>query len=339
MRSAGKRAPTLEDVARVAGVSHQTVSRVINGYEFIRPATADRVLAAIEQLGYRRNTVARSLVTARTDTIGVVVTDLVHFGPASALGGVERAARERGYGVSFVSIGGSDAAAMSQALERLAAQAVDGVIVVAPENEAVRAARLSFGGLPIVSMSASAVHDELGVEVDTEAGARLATGYLIGLGHRHILHLAGPAGYFVTEARTRGWRSALAEHGLVAVEPIAASGWRQADGYEVGRRIAARLDATAVFVANDELAQGALLAFHEAGIRVPEDLSVVGYDDGPAAAYCIPPLTTVRQDFADLGKRAIGTLLAQLDGESAVPSGSPTQELVVRGSSAPPRED
>ncbi len=336
MRDGEKRAPTLEDVARVAGVSHQTVSRVINGYEFIRPETRDRVLVAIEQLDYRRNTVARSLATARTSTIGVVAADLVHFGPASALWGVERAAREHGYGVSIASIAGTDARAMNDALERLTGQAVDGIVVVAPENASVRAARLSFSSVPIVSMGASAVHDEFGVEVDTELGAWKATRHLIELGHRDIRHLAGPTGYLVTEARLTGWRRALADAHLVASEPLAADDWTQESGYRAGRELVAGDSlGTAIFAANDELAQGLLLALHEAGVRVPHDVSVIGYDDGPAAAYCIPPLTTIRQDFRDLGRRTIATLLALLGQDVAVPAGAPVQELVVRASTAP----
>lgn len=335
MRDGEKRAPTLEDVARVAGVSHQTVSRVINGYEFIRPETRDRVLVAIEQLEYRRNTVARSLATARTSTIGVVAADLVHFGPASALWGVERAAREHGYGVSIASMAGSDARAMNDALERLTG--VDGIVVVAPENASVRAARLSFSSVPIVSMGASAVHDEFGVEVDTELGAWKATRHLIDLGHRDIRHLAGPAGYLVTEARLRGWRRALADADLAASEPLAADDWMQESGYRAGRELVARDSlGSAIFAANDELAQGLLLALHEAGVAVPRDVSVIGYDDGPAAAYCIPPLTTIRQDFRDLGRRAIATLLSQLGQDVAVPAGVPQQELIVRASTAPP---
>jgi DNA-binding LacI/PurR family transcriptional regulator len=330
--------PTLQDVARLAGVSHQTVSRVINDYPHIRPEMRDRVQRAIDQLEYRRNTLARNLARHRSDTIGVVVAELTQVGPAAALGGVERAAREAGYGVVVVGLPGPGAEGMREALTVLAEQTVDGVVVVAPEDVEARAVRLAWRGAPIVTVTPSAEHDGSDISVDTREGARMAVRHLAQLGHRQIRHLAGPHGYYVSELRRAGWEDELAAHGLPVVAPVVTTDWSPRAGYESGRQLLEDGAMTAVFAANDQLAQGLLLALHEAGRPVPAEVSVVGYDDDPAAGFTIPPLTTVHQDFPELGRLAIERLL-QLRGESA-PRGlehGALQELVVRLSTSVPR--
>lgn len=337
--STRSRQPTLSDVARLAGVSPQTASRVVNNYEFISPATRTRVLRAIEQLGYRRNAAARSLATGRSDVIGVVIDDFVQNGPARTLGGIETAAREAGYGMTVVTTGDVHApGAFADALRRLERQDVDGIVVVAPENDEAKAARLRIeASVPIVTIAAAHADGEDGIEVDTVRSAREATRHLLDLGHRSILHLAGPLDFVAAQARLEGWRAELAAAGLPATELHVAEDWTPRAGYEVGRRVVRDMAATAVFAGNDELAQGLLLALHEAGLRVPEDVSVVGYDDNAAAAYTIPPLTTVRQDFGALGRRSIERLVAAIEGREAPRAEPLIQHLVLRASTAPPR--
>lgn len=332
------RKPTLADVARLAGVSQQTASRVVNGYQYIHAETRERVQNAIELLGYQRNAAARSLATGRSDVIGVVIDDFVHSGPARALGGIERAAREAGYAVTVVSIGEDGPARFTEALRRLKTQNAAGIVVVAPENQQAKAARLAWDGMPIVTISPAHVEDEHGIEVDTVRSARAATRHLIDLGHERIMHIAGPPGFVASEARITGWRAELAAAGLAASELAVADDWTPQAGYDVGRRATAGMAATGVFVANDELAQGLLLALHEAGRRVPDDVSVVGYDDSAGAAYCIPPLTTVRQDFDALGRRSIERLVAEMEGRELPPAEPIVQRLVVRSSTGPPTD-
>lgn len=324
----------MADVARLAHVSPQTVSRVLNDYEFIKSDTRDRVLWAIESLDYRPNVAARTLATSRSRTIGIVATDYLSYGPATALWAVEQAAREAGYGVSIVSLQESTFATITQALEQLAGQAVDGIVMIAPQDATVHAAYSSFGSTPVVTFSGFESDDYKPVMLDSAEGSRIATRYLIELGHRVILHLAGPPKFTVAESRVRGWRDALAEAGLVAAEPVVGD-WTAEGGYLAGKQIAAELEATACYVANDRMAQGLLLALHEAGRRVPEDFSVVGFDDVPEAAYLIPPLTTIRQDFTALGRRCIEAILALINGEPAIDPEPLVPNLVVRSSTGP----
>lgn len=329
------RAPTMADVARLAGVSTQTVSRVLNDYEFIRPGTREKVENAIASLGYRPNAAARTLATSRSRVLGVVASDYMSFGPASALWAVEQAAHDSGYGVSVVSLGESTLPDIEYALRRLADQAVDGIVMIAPQDAAVRATYRSVHGIPVVTLSGFDEGYDEPIMVDSVEGSRLATKHLIDLGHRRILHLSGPAGFEVSELRVRGWRLALAEADLPAPEPFVGD-WTAESGYRAGIEMARDLRATAAYVAQDRMAQGLLLALHRAGRRVPQDFSVASFDDVPEAAYSIPPLTTVRQDFAALGRRAVDALLARVTGAEP-PSRAPlVPELIVRESTAPP---
>ena len=320
----------MADVARVAGVSQQTVSRVLNDFEFVKPATRDRVWQSVEQLGYRPNMAARTLATSSSKVIGVVATELrEHSGPAGVLWAVERAAEAAGFGISIVSLQSIDDRSVRGALDRLRAQAVDGIVVIAPENTSVQNALFSLAAVPYVTLSATHSAPD-GVEVDQSLASRMATRHLIELGHRAIVHVAGPGDFVVAAARIRGWQAEMADAGLVAREPYVGD-WSAASGYRIGLEIAGS-DATAAFVANDQMAQGMLLALHEAGIRVPEEFSVIGFDDIAEAAYFIPPLTTIRQDFSEFGKRLVDIVLAKIRQEEPGASAPFEPQIVVRRS-------
>lgn len=334
-RRGESRPPTMSDVARLAGVSAQTVSRVLNDYEFIKQDTRDKVIRAIESLGYRPNSAARTLATTRSRVIGVVGSDYMSFGPASALWAVEQAAHAAGYGVSVVSLGETTISTIEYALRRLADQAVDGIVMIAPQDAAVRAAYRSIHGVPIVTLTGFDEGYEEPIMVDAVEGSRAATQHLIDLGHTRILHLSGPPGVEVSELRVRGWRLALAQAELPTTEPYAGY-WTAESGYLAGVEMAKDVRATAAYVAQDRMAQGLLLALHQAGRRVPNDFSVVGFDDVPEAAFTIPPLTTVRQDFDALGQRAVHVLLARIANAPQPPLPPLVPQLVVRASTAPP---
>lgn len=334
-QGAKSRAPTMADVARLARVSQQTVSRVLNDYAFIKADTRERVLEAIQTLDYRPNMAARTLAAGRSRTIGVVASDYMSSGPASALWGVEEAAREAGYGVSIVNLRESNYHTISEALARLAAQAVEGIVMIAPQDISASAAFLVFDNVPVVTLSSVDTGEHTSIMYDSVEGSRIATQHLVELGHQWIAHLAGPAGFTVSESRIQGWRKALADARLVATDPLVCD-WSAASGYELGKQLTADKTFTAAYCANDRIAQGLLLALHEAGRRVPDEFSVVGFDDVPEAAYCIPPLTTMRQDFGALGRRCIEAVLLRIKGEPPPEVDPLIPTLVVRSSTARP---
>lgn len=331
----------MADVARHAGVSHQTVSRVLNDHPNVRPDTRARVRAAIEALGYHRNSSARALVTRRSQVLGVVSFDTTLYGPASTLFSIEQAARDAGYFVSIVSLKTITPRSVRGAVDYLGQQNVDGYVVIAPQRTALDSLGELPEDLPVVAVEGGeAAHTPM-VSVDQFSGAAAATRHLVGLGHRSILHVAGPADWLEGEHRVAGWRAALEESGLDAPDPLRGD-WSPHSGYQAGLELVRRgLDAvSAVFVANDQMALGLLRAFGESGIGVPEDVSVVGFDDIPEAAYFSPPLTTVWQDFASVGEHSIRLLLGRIDDSDTVVGAAPRvvvpARLVERDSTAPP---
>ncbi|NAZ76216.1 substrate-binding domain-containing protein [Kineococcus sp. T13] len=327
------RMPVLADVAQLAGVSQQTVSRVVRGSGSVARRTRERVEQAIAELGYRPNVAARTLVTRRSHRIGVVAANSSLYGAATTLAGVQEAARAEGYSVSLVMLPDLSPASVQGALEELRAQYVDGAIAVVPEDasqEAVRAAEAAFPCVLAPGLDGAGVPDAYWAEV---AAAREATHHLLDLGHRTVHHVAGPSDWAESRARSTGWRTALVER-LRTVPPPLRGDWSAASGYAAGRRLV-DLGASAVFVGNDHMAIGVLRALAEAGLSVPGDVSVVGFDDVPEAAYLSPPLTTVRQDFTEIGRRCVRVLLGRLH-DHVVEPGEVTPSLVVRSSTAPP---
>nr|BEK71157.1 LacI family DNA-binding transcriptional regulator [Kitasatospora purpeofusca] len=333
------RQPVMADVAKRAGVSHQTVSRVLNGAPHVRPGTRERVLAAIRELDYRPNSAARALVTRRSQTLGVVTFDSTLYGPASMLDGIERAARTADYFVSVASLRSLDSRSVQEAVDRLRDQGVEGVVVIAPQVSAVGALAKLSSPVPVVAVGSGGRSRVPMVSFDNRAGAEAATRYLLDLGHRTVHHLAGAAGWTESRDREDGWRRTL-EAGGARVPQAGAGDWSALSGYEAGRRIAHAPEVTAVFCANDHMALGLLRALYEAGRAVPGEISVIGFDDIPEAAYFTPPLTTVRQDFGELGRRALELLLEELDGVGH--DRNPVRispETVLRRSAGPARRD
>ncbi|HEY6593410.1 MAG TPA: LacI family DNA-binding transcriptional regulator [Asanoa sp.] len=330
-----RRPATMADVAREVGLSHQTVSRVLNDHPFVRPDTRARVLKAIEDLGYRRNSAARALVTRRSQTLGVISFNSTLYGPASTLFGIEQAAREAGFFVSVDSLTSITATTVREALDRLGKQAVEGIIVIAPLAGATEVLSAMAAELPTVVVEGGAAPGLGSVSVDQQEGARLVTRHLLDRGAATVWHVAGPSDWVEAEGRLIGWRRELRRAGRAVRRPLRGT-WSPSSGYAAGRRLAVRRDVEAVFVANDQMALGLLRAFHEAGARVPQDVLVAGFDDVPEAAYYTPPLTTVRQDFTTVGRRSIELLLEQvvagrpLEHRAVVPA-----KLIVRQSSTP----
>jgi DNA-binding LacI/PurR family transcriptional regulator len=326
----------MADVARLAGVSHQTVSRVINGHSSLRPETRDRVEAAIRQLGYRPNTAARALVTRRSATIGVIGSKGGFWGPSTVHRTVQAAGRAAGYFVSSASLPGLTRDELLDAINHLRNQSVEGIVLIAATDEALEVARAQESlGLPVVVVEGDEAKTHWTVGVDQVAGAELGTRHLVDLGHTEIIHVAGPQSWTEARARLAGYQQAMYASGL-RPSPHVDGDWTARCGFEIGQQLAGREEVTAVFCANDHMALGVLRALSEAGIRVPDDVSVVGFDDIPESPYLIPPLTTVRQDFTAVGQRAIEILQAAIAGTPA-PDRLISPELVVRASSAAPR--
>ncbi len=332
------RPPTMADVALLAGVSHQTVSRVVGDHPNVRDKTRTRVRRAIEELGYRRNFSARALATRRTRTLGVVASDTTLYGPASTLFALEEAARAEGYLVSAVSLRRLTVETLAKALDHLSEGGVEGVVAVAPHRSAVAALAELRHPFPVVTVSSGEARGIPSVTVDQGLGARLATGHLLAAGHRRVWHVAGPDDWLEAEDRATGWRTTLESAGIEPPPPLSGD-WSPRSGYRAGQELAgwAGRGLTAVFVANDQMALGVLRALREAGLRTPEDVAVAGFDDSPESEFFSPPLTTVRQDFSAVGKRSVALLLDRIEGrETAVtPRTVIAPQLVVRASTSP----
>jgi DNA-binding LacI/PurR family transcriptional regulator len=329
------RPPVMADVARLAGVSHQTVSRVLNGHPNVRPLTRDKVLAAIRELAYRPNAAARTLVTRRTHTLGVISFDTMLYGPASMLYGFERAAHDS-YFVSVASLPALDRRSMLDAVDRFLGQGVEGIMVIATQDTAVAALAHVPTEVPLVAVGCGTKAPVTSVAIDNEAGAFAATRYLLGLGHPTVHHVAGTSAHLDAQERVDGWRRALAQAG--APEPAVLVGdWSASSGYEMGRQLASDPALTAVFCGNDTMALGVMRALAEKGLRVPRDVSIVGFDDIPDAGFYTPPLSTVRQDFGEVGRQALSTLIERMSG--AIETGLRVRiapELIIRASAAGP---
>lgn len=333
------RRPSMGDVAARAGVSYQTVSRVLNEPEIVRPATRERVLAAIADLGYARNRAARALKTSRSSLIGVLTDNLSLFGPAETTTAIEAAARAAGYSVVLTSMPSEPRGADRVGAELLGS-GVEGILVIAAHEGMSPAVSAVAGSAPVVVVSAQPPR-EVGVDVvgiDQALGARLVVEHLRRTGAGSIVHLAGPSDWFDAQARASGFTAALAEFGLDG-ELVGPGEWTPRAGYELTTGLIASGLPDALFAANDMIAIGALHALHEHGLRVPEDVAVVGFDNTRGAEFLIPSLTTVAQPFAEVGREALRHLVSVLDGDRSAVTTPHTlpPRLVVRRSTRPER--
>ncbi len=330
------RRASMADVAQAAGVSAQTVSRVSNGRPGVVEETRARVLKAMAELDYRPNSAARALKSGSFRTIGVILFSLATTGNVRTLEAIATSAADEGYAITVIPVAAPTQDGVRGAFTRLGELAVDAIILLM-EVHLLDAAQITLPpGVEVVVADSDADTSYAVVDTDQADGSRQAVQHLLDLGHETVHHLAGPAHSFAAERRTSAWRGVLEEAGRT-VPPIERGDWSATSGYEVGRRLAARDDLTAVFVANDQMALGLVRALHEAGRRVPQDVSVVGFDDLPESSEFLPPLTTVHQDFAEVGRRLVEQVFRQVR-EGVRETGTrlvPTR-LVERSSTAPP---
>jgi DNA-binding LacI/PurR family transcriptional regulator len=337
------RPASILDVAAAAGVSYQTVSRVINGHPNVRPVTRELVLAAIEELGFRPNRAARVLRGGPARSVTVLTPNTSLYGYQAALQGIEEAARAAGFAVGVRVVESAAPAEVADAVAR-AVEPGGALIVIAYDEAGTQALAAVPPEIPMAALvETPAGHDGQGqpwVWLDDRKAAGLATRYLLSLGHRTVHYLAIPSST-QTSQRQAGWRAALAEAGAPGPDPLPC-GWSPRSGYAAGQALAADPAVTAVLCGNDDLALGVMRAMHEAGRAIPDQVSVVGFDDTPVAEFLTPALTTVRLDFAELGRSCFTLLQALLAPGSTAGRPhlrrppTPEPELIVRESAGPP---
>jgi len=331
-----RRAPGMVDVAALAGVSAQTVSRVLRGQTNVQDSTRDKVLAAVEQLGYRRNNAARALSSGRSRAFGIVQLQTGYYSRTAIISGVEAAAREAGYSLSAATSPSLDPAAIEEAMSVLADQGVEGIILALPLIHATRGIEELTQAIPTVSIDGSRTSATEVVAVDQTQAAQLATRHLLELGHRSVWHVSGPPEWHDAASRSAGWRQTLASAGIVPPEELVGD-WSPESGHRLGLKLGRRPEVTAVFVSSDEMAFGVIRALHELGRRVPEDISVVSVDNIPLAEYCSPPLTTVAQPFEEMARVAVDHLLRHISDPATLTVDSIEPRLIVRASTSAPR--
>lgn len=331
-----RRAPGMTDVARLAGVSAQTVSRTLSGHPNVQSATRAKVLAAVEQLGYRRNNAARALSSGRSRALGVVTLRTGFYSRTAVTVGIEATAAEAGYIVNSVTTPSLDASEIQEAMSRLADQGVEGIVLAVPLINTNAAIDELTRALPTITIDGSRTESTEVVAIDQTEVGRLATQHLLDLGHETVWHVAGPRQWLDASSRTRGWRNTLGSAGR-EVAPELTGDWSPASGYQAGLILGRIPEVTAAFVASDEMAFGVIRALGELGRAVPGDISIVGVDDISLAEYCSPALTTVAQPFADMGRLAVEHLLRTIAHPGAVPPVETIEpQLIVRGSTAAP---
>jgi DNA-binding LacI/PurR family transcriptional regulator len=329
-----QKAPVLSDVAKAAGVSVPTVSRVLTSSKFVAPELRERVMQAVAELGYRPNGAARATRSGKRSMVAVLTGATANYGYAKTIEGIEKAARQSGMSVIIAVVESDEDEAVNAAIDLVLSQPVAGVIILEFDRPGLAAVKAFPASIPLVVAGGGSRRTGKvpGALLDERAAGRDVTNYLLSLGHKTVHHVAVPT-MGKHSGRTEGWRAALTAAGI-DVPPVQHATWDPASGYRTGQELAARNDVTAVFCGNDDVAIGVIRALLDNGKRVPEDVSVVGFDDQPHVAMWRPALTTVRQDFQDLGARAFGLLASSV--ETGLPPESSTvkPQLVLRESAA-----
>ncbi|GBU13912.1 lactose operon repressor [Enterobacterales bacterium] len=329
---------TLDDVARHAGVSYQTVSRVLNQAAHVSLKTRDKVERAMLALNYVPNRVAQQLAGKRSYTLGLATTELALHAPSQIASSVKTRASQLGFNVVISMIDTLSLASCRAAVSELIAQRVDGVLINVPlEAEAAQSIVEFCGPLPVMFLDVAPDAPVFKTLFDPHGGAKQGVEHLLQLGHRRIALLTGPLASVSARLRHQGWLEALSQQQIAPCATLQGD-WSAASGYQLALSLLNHSPRpTAILVANDQMALGVLRAVHERGLRVPEHISVVGYDDTEDSAYFQPPLTTIKQDFRQLGGESVSRLVEELEPNAARQKNSlllPTL-LVVRNTTAP----
>lgn len=332
------RRTTLLDVANRSGVSYQTVSRVINQQPNVSEETKARVLQAIAELDYRPNRAAQSLAGTRSRTLVMATYGLSHYGPAQMVVNIEQACRTAGYDLIFTNIDDAQPDSLRETIDQVRRWDADGLLLITPvESMHYEDITHLWGSTPLVLIGTKPGANVPSIVVDQYAGARAVTQHLIDLDHQHICEISGPLHWFDAQARHESWRHTLLYAGLSADCSVEGH-WTAESGYQAAKQLIEQGERfTALVVGNDQMAIGALHALRENGRCIPEDVSVVGFDDIPEAAYLWPPLTTVRQDFDQLGRSGVESLMQRIQAPDFTGGQVVIQpQLIVRASTAAP---
>lgn len=324
----------MADVARIADVSVPTVSRVLSGTHRVSEAKTERVRAAIEQLGFRRSGAARALALGRSNTIAVIAGNTARYGYAETIRGIEEAARREGFTVMITVVESDDESEVNRATTAVLSQSIAGVVVLRFDRAGVEALRRIPADVPVVALSGVREPGGAQAVIDEMPAAQELIAHLLNLGHSTVHHVRIPPSR-TEDGRTVGWRRALKRANREIPEIIDAT-WDPRSGRDIGQSLALRPDITAVFCGNDEIAMGVIRGLNDAGLHVPQDVSVVGFDDHPLSELWAPALTTVRQDFADLGRRGFRQLSDTMAGNPAKHLSAVRPHVVIRDSAAPP---
>jgi DNA-binding LacI/PurR family transcriptional regulator len=308
---------TLDDVAARCGVSYQTVSRVVNGSPLVAEKTRVRVLKAIADLNYRPNLAARRLATRRSSLIGMIGSHMTYYGPAQVMVSIEETAKRQGYNLIFSGVENPGETELLAAIDDLCEQQVDGLVIGVRFEDWIAAVRKHCRGVPFVTVGNRIDDDIPGVVVDEFHGVRLATRHLLELGHQHIACISGPPDWPAAKERYRAWHTTIKKAGRQP-GPHVQGNWSTQSGYEAAAQLLSSSPPafTAIVACNDHMALGALRALHANKIRVPHQISIVGYDDVPESRFFEPPLTTVHHDFVAEGERCVKTLLRMINRDS-----------------------
>jgi len=311
-----KKRVTIKDVAQAAGVSTQTVSRVMNKFSYVSVETRQRVEAVVEQLGYRPSTLARSLIQRRSYTLGVVTFGLKFLGPSRTLNGIADQADKLGYMLLMKELDNFEKNSLNEVMDSLLARQVDGIVWVAPEIGNNHDWVEKSGNIPAPVLFL-AMRPRMGISsvaTDNYQGAVMATQHLLEKGRKRVGHISGPMSWWEAEERKRGWRETLEKAGLDAPEQFCTEGnWSSASGEQAFLQLLeAYPNMDSIFVANDQMALSVLRVAHRQGIQVPGQLAVIGFDNLPESAYFYPSLTTISQDLQLLGEEAVQRIVEMI---------------------------
>lgn len=328
---------TMFDVAKAAGVSHQTVSRVINQDARVAPETRERVMQAIQDLNYRPSRLARSLAAKHSRSLAVIAYGLNYYGPTQMVINIDKAARQAGYDIFFANIDPADDVDILAVSQRVTEWSVDGLLLIAPVQDSHYHQMLAyFKNIPVLQIDVAAGANTPSVIIDQRLGSYLITKHLLELGHRAIAEIRGPMNWHGAIARHEGFEQALGEYGLKAAGSFEGN-WTSESGYQAAEALLRRSSFTAIVCANDQMALGAMARLREQGIAIPKGVSIVGFDDIPEAPFFSPALTTIRQDFSDLGRKGLEYLLAIIEDPHEEKRQHVIQpQLVLRDSSQAP---
>ena len=329
---------TIKDIARMCNVSTQTISRVINKRPDVSPETRELVNKTIAEMGYHPSALARSLVQQRSYTLGVIIAGLRYVGVSQTLNGITEECEASNYALLIKELPRFNTPHIAPVIESLIARHVEGIIFAAPDlNENIKIVQSQLPSFcpPIVFLKTQPNPNYASISVDNYGGARKAVEYLLSLNRRHIGLITGPLEWLEARQRKQGWEDALSNVGVeVNPQKWTAGNWSSASGEAAFAELVQKYpQMNALFSSNDQMALGALHYCHANGIRVPEDLAIIGFDDLTEAEYFTPALTTVTHPLREMGILAVKTLLAQIDGDTQPKNAVTLQtELIVRDS-------